>query len=192
MERRGWHCDREAKSYIGTDRNSSWDEFITSPEPYVSPYLYLYARVCSCVHSIDWLADCNSGKRREILSYSQIISTVSISLMEIYSFDFAINRFLIKLFKTNNIKYITSISNPNIINEFRVIFGISLLITRKTSKLISKLKFAENCICNLFYLSGSCVSLDLCTSLVHIMFIFRYYAYLNCMSVYLPMANAVS
>jgi len=49
-----------------------------------------------------------------------------------------------KLFKTNNI---------NIIEECRFIFGVtlhSLLITRKTNKFISKLKFTESFICNLF------------------------------------------
>jgi len=51
---------------------------------------------------------------------------------------------IMKLFKTNKI---------NIIEECRVIFGAtlpSLLITRKTRKFISKLKFLDNFICNLF------------------------------------------
>jgi len=58
--------------------------------------------------------------------------------------DFAINRFLMKLFKTNNI---------NIIEECRVYFGVILpssLITSRTDKFMFKLQFLENSFCNIF------------------------------------------
>jgi len=60
------------------------------------------------------------------------------------SFDFAINRFLMKLFKTDNI---------NIIEECRVNFGVILpcaLITSRTNKFMFKLQFLENSFCNIF------------------------------------------
>jgi len=59
------------------------------------------------------------------------------------SFDFAINRFLMKLFKTNNI---------NIIEECRVNFAClpSSLITSRTNKFMLKLQYLENSFCSIF------------------------------------------
>jgi len=60
------------------------------------------------------------------------------------SFDFAIIRLLMKLFKTNNI---------NIIEKFRFNFGVilpSALITSRTNKFMFKLQFLENSFCNIF------------------------------------------
>jgi len=61
-----------------------------------------------------------------------------------YSFHFAINRCLMKLFKTNNI---------NIIAECRVNFGVilpSALINNRNNKFMFKLQFLENSFCNIF------------------------------------------
>jgi len=65
------------------------------------------------------------------------------------SFDFAINRFLMKLFKTN--------INIGLIEECRVNFGMMLpsslalgLITSITVKFMFKLQFLENSFCNIF------------------------------------------
>jgi len=70
-------------------------------------------------------------------------SLSSVSKSDNNSFDFAINRFLIKLFKTNNI---------NIIEECRVNFGVILpaLITSRTNKFMFKLQFLENSFYNVF------------------------------------------
>jgi len=68
-----------------------------------------------------------------ILLYGTEVCPVSKS--DTNSLDFAINRFLMTLFKTNNI---------NIIEECRVNFGVILpssLITSRTNKLILKLQF---------------------------------------------------
>jgi len=65
-----------------------------------------------------------------------------VSKSDTNSFDFAINRFLMKLFKTNNI---------NIIEECRVNFGVilpSALITSRTKKF--KLQFLQNSFCDIF------------------------------------------
>jgi len=67
-----------------------------------------------------------------------------VSKSDTYSFDFATNRLLMKLFKTNNI---------NIIEECRVNFGMILpssLVTRRTFKFMSKLQFLENSFCSIF------------------------------------------
>jgi len=64
--------------------------------------------------------------------------SLSVSKSDTNSFDFASNRFLMKLFKTNNI---------NIIEECRVNFGLILpssLITSRTIKFMFKLQFLEN------------------------------------------------
>jgi len=67
-----------------------------------------------------------------------------ISKSDTHSFDFAVNRFLMKFFKTNNI---------NIIVECRVNFGVILpssLISSRTNKFMFKLQFLENSFCNIF------------------------------------------
>jgi len=77
-----------------------------------------------------------------ILLYGTEVCPVSKS--DTNSFDFAINRFLMKLFKTNNI---------NIIEECRFNFGVilpSALITSRTNKFMFKLQFLENSFCNIF------------------------------------------
>jgi len=77
-----------------------------------------------------------------ILLYGTGVFPVSKS--DTNSFDFAINRFLMKLFKTKNIK---------IIEECRVNFGVilpSALITSRTNKFMFKLQFLENSFCNIF------------------------------------------
>ena len=59
-------------------------------------------------------------------------------------FDFAINRFLMKLFKTNNIL---------IVNECRDQFGIdfpSFSINARTSRFMSKIKCSDNILLNIF------------------------------------------
>ena len=63
---------------------------------------------------------------------------------DLNSFDFAINRFLMKLFMTNNIK---------IIDECRDFFGVSLpssLIAERTNRFISKVSYSDNVLCKLF------------------------------------------
>jgi len=77
-----------------------------------------------------------------ILLYGTEVCPVSKS--DTNYFDFATNRFLMKLFKTNNI---------NVIEECRVNFGVILLsslITSRTIKFMSKLQFLENSFCNIF------------------------------------------
>jgi len=77
-----------------------------------------------------------------ILLYGTAVCQVSKSDTD--SFDFAINRYLMKLFKTNNI---------NIIDKCRVHFGVILrssLITSRTVNFMSKLQFLENSFCSLF------------------------------------------
>jgi hypothetical protein len=63
---------------------------------------------------------------------------------DLHSFDFVINRFLMKLFKTNNIL---------IVNECRERFGVvlpSLSIATRTSRFLSKIKYSNNILLNLF------------------------------------------
>jgi Reverse transcriptase (RNA-dependent DNA polymerase) len=67
-----------------------------------------------------------------------------ISKSDMHSLDFAINRFLMKLFKTNNIL---------IVNECRDIFGIDLpsfLIHARTSRFMLKINCSDNILLNLF------------------------------------------
>jgi len=62
----------------------------------------------------------------------------------LYLFYEAINRFIMKLIKTNN---------NNIIDECHAIVGVTLptlLQTRNNSEFIWKFKCTENCICNSF------------------------------------------
>jgi Reverse transcriptase (RNA-dependent DNA polymerase) len=62
---------------------------------------------------------------------------------DLHSLDFVINRFFMKLFKTNNIL---------IINECRELFGVDLpscLITRRTDQFLHKLTFSNNSLLNL-------------------------------------------
>ena len=64
---------------------------------------------------------------------------------DLHSFDFVINRFLMKLFKTNNI---------SIVNECRELFGIvlpSISIALRTSRFLSKIKYSNNLLLNLFH-----------------------------------------
>lgn len=63
---------------------------------------------------------------------------------DLNSFDFAVNRFLMKLFKTNNI---------TIIDECRLFFDVSLpssLIVTRTNRFILKLKHVDNSLCQIF------------------------------------------
>ena len=63
---------------------------------------------------------------------------------DLNSLDFAINRFLMKLFKTNNIA---------IIDECRLFFDVSLpssLIVTRTNRFILKLKHVDNSLCQIF------------------------------------------
>ena len=63
---------------------------------------------------------------------------------DLNSFDFAVNRFLMKLFKMN---YIT------IIDECRLFFDVSLpssLIVNRTNRFILKLKHVDNSLCQIF------------------------------------------
>jgi len=86
---------------------------------------------------------------------------------DLNSFDFVINLFRVKLFKTNNI---------NIIEECRVICSAtlpSLLITRKIIVNLSRnlnLQIISSVGLIKIYLIGSSVSLDFCISLLYIMF----------------------
>ena len=62
---------------------------------------------------------------------------------DLHSLDFVINRFFMKLFKTNNIL---------IINECRELFGVDLpscSITRRTDQFLHKLTFSNNSLLNL-------------------------------------------
>ena len=57
---------------------------------------------------------------------------------DLNSFNFAVNRFLMKLFKTNNI---------NIITECRDFFNVALpsdLITIRTDRFLAKMKYIDN------------------------------------------------
>jgi len=77
-----------------------------------------------------------------LLLYGTEVCPVSKS--DTNSFDFAINRFQMKLFKTNIIK---------IIEECLVNFGVILpssLITSRANKFMFKLQFLENSFCNMF------------------------------------------
>ena len=63
---------------------------------------------------------------------------------DLNSFDFAVNRFLMKLFKTNNI---------SIIDDCRLFFNVSLpssLIVTRTNRFILKLKQVDNLLCQIF------------------------------------------
>ena len=67
-----------------------------------------------------------------------------LSKSDLHSFDFAINRFLMKLFKTNNIL---------IVNECRYQFGIDLpsfLINARTSRFMTKINCSDNILLNIF------------------------------------------
>ena len=63
---------------------------------------------------------------------------------DLYSFDFVISRFLMDPFKTNNIL---------IVNEGRELFGVDLpsySIASRTSRFLSKIKYSNNILLNLF------------------------------------------
>ena len=63
---------------------------------------------------------------------------------DLHSFDFVINRFFMKLFRTNNIL---------IVKECRELFGNDLpsfSIASRTSRFLSKIEYSNNLLFNLF------------------------------------------
>jgi hypothetical protein len=83
-----------------------------------------------------------TSKCLPILLYSTEVMQLNKS--DLKSFDFIINRFLMKLFRTSNL---------HVINDCREMFGVilpSILIASRTTRFLSKLKCLNNSVMNIF------------------------------------------